>query len=58
MNVEQWIKDNLPKGKTTLSVDAVEILIKLACEEAKMSERRKHPKQPEIIGPYEIDCLA
>lgn len=57
MTVEQWMRENLPKNKTTLSMDAVEILMKLAWEEASKTERRKweKPKQPEIIGPYEID---
>lgn len=56
MTVTQWMNENLPKGKTTLSVDAVEILIKLAWEEATATERRKWVKpKPEIIGPYDID---
>lgn len=56
MTVDHWIQIYLPKGKTTLSVDAVEILIKLAWEEAIKSERRtKEPRNPlEIIGPYDI----
>jgi len=56
MKVDDWMRTYLPKGKTTLSVDAVEILIKLAWEEAVKSERQRweKPKQPEIIGPYDI----
>lgn len=41
MTIEQWMRENLPKNKTTLSMDAVEILIKLAWEEATKSERNK-----------------
>jgi len=56
MTAEQWMRENLPK-KPTLSMDAVEILVKLAWEEATKTERHKweKPKQPEIIGPYHID---
>lgn len=59
MTAEQWMRNNLPKGKTTLSVDAVEILIKLAWEEATESERQRALKDgwkppTEVIGPYDI----
>ncbi len=40
MTVEQWMRENLPK-KQTLSIDAVEILIKLAWEEARKSEQKR-----------------
>lgn len=61
MTVEQWMRDNLP-NKQTISRDAVEILIKLAWNEATQSEIKRIKSsgwQPpkEIIGPYEIDCL-
>lgn len=41
MTVEQWMRENIPKGKTTLSVDAVEILIRIAWEEARKSEQNR-----------------
>jgi len=61
MTAEQWMRDNLPTNQT-ISRDAVEILIKLAWNEATKSVKERikgsgwqPPK--EIIGPYEIDCL-
>lgn len=61
MNAEQWMRDNLP-NKQSISRDAVEILIKLAWNEATKTEQKRirtsgwqPPK--EIIGPYEVDCL-
>lgn len=56
MTYKQWLDENIPQGKTTLSVDAVEILIKLAWQEAVNSERRRvleSNRRPE--GPYEIE---
>lgn len=57
MKLDQWLQTYLPKGKNTLSIDAVEILIKLAWEEASKSQRYAMsgwtpPK--EILGPYDI----
>ena len=56
MTLNQFIDKYLSKGDK-FSRDAVELLLKLAWEEATETQRRKQPKQPEIIGPYEIDCL-
>lgn len=57
MTVNQWLQANLPKNKTTLSVDAVEILIKLAWAEASKSTEKRPRDSREIIGPYAIEEL-
>jgi len=61
VNPEQWIRENVP-NKDTLSRDAVEILIKLAWDAATRNQKKRAVESgwkppPEIIGPYEIDCL-
>jgi hypothetical protein len=59
MTADGWMRANLPKNKATLSLDAVEILIKMAWEAAVRSgeQRPKNTNTREIIGPYAIEEL-
>lgn len=53
MDLNNWMRINLPE-KDKISRDAVEILIKMAWEEAVKSERlRVERKGPQ--GPYDLE---
>lgn len=41
IQLDQWMKEHLPKGKETFSRDAVEILLTLLWKEAKTAGRRE-----------------